>query len=129
MKTLFIVRGYLAFSTRDNFTHGQQGKAVSTFADPKQYIRQASTLKGLVNAIRGDLCLPPIDDCIGASLDACGEPGRVDIDVYQINPGVMRAISKAQDEAWKSGRTDLWLTTYSFKVEITQHEVALTKLF
>ena len=55
------------------------------------------------------------DDPGAMELDACDEPGRIDVQMLEDDKG-MQADAR-QIEAWKKGKLRLWLADYSFRVE------------
>ena len=52
------------------------------------------------------------------TLDACDEPGRIDVEVMETDEG--RAATDADLDAWERGELRLWLACYSFYVVQTQ---------
>ena len=58
------------------------------------------------------------------TLDACEEPGRLDIQTTENDAGEMP--TRTELEEWKAGKRDLWAVTYSAQVEqVERRPVAL----
>lgn len=114
MKTQYIVRGYHAFSEVDNFEQGCQGNPKFEFLDPHEWVRAADTLDGLIAKLVEEF---GIDGLGNVLLDACDEPGRLDMQAYQMKPFKTAKVGPATYELWKKGGRELWLTDYTFYVE------------
>lgn len=52
------------------------------------------------------------------TLDACDEPGRIDVEVTETAEGSRATASELV--RWKRGELDLWTTTYTCHVHITR---------
>lgn len=124
MKTVYQVRGFIAFSEKDIFEEGCDYQLSKSMHSDERFT--ANSLQGLFDLLadefkaeRVDLSVPPADPTyIGNFIvDSCDEDGRLDLQVYQRRPFQIGKPSTATAEKWKAGKADLWLTCYSFIVK------------
>lgn len=123
MKTLFTVRGFMALSDPDTYNEGCDPYKSKSYFEP-DFRLSANSLSELLEGLRTKFCAKNND----LTFDACEEPGRLDIQVYQREPFVVSKLSAKTIEDWQGGRRVLWLTNYIFQVVIEQHDVTLTKV-
>ena len=113
----------MALSDPDTYNEGCDPYKTKLYLDP-DFRLSANSLPALLAGLRQEFHAK--DDDI--TLDACDEPGRLDIQVYQREPFVVSWLSNKTIEDWQGGRRVLWLTDYIFQVVIEQHDVSLTEL-
>jgi hypothetical protein len=103
------VNGWTKFAEEDVFSEGHvlgSGK----MRRGKLFLSAKTELE-LINGIVSFLCV----DACDIELNACGEPGRVDVSFFEDadnNPA-----TKAHIALWKQGNKRLWHCTYTFQVE------------
>ena len=114
MKTEFIVRGYFATSEEDNFEDGCFGETKTEFLNASQWDCKADTLDNLIDSLKNEF------KCEDVMLNSCGEAGRIDIQAHQRRPFLIGKLSDATQQKFSNGDINLFLTCYSFKVEIMQ---------
>lgn len=119
MKTVFQIAGYLAHSEKDNFENGCIGKAKSEFRSGREFFVQADTFPALLTLLKDQF---RGDDFLLYS----EEPGRVDLQCQQREPFLLGRPSETTLAKFKAGEVDLWLTDYSFTVNIVQSEIDLS---
>lgn len=123
MKTLFTIRGFMALSDPDTYTEGCDPYKSKAYFEP-DFRLSANSLSELLAELRQQFHAQ--DDAL--TLDACDEPGRLDIQVYQREPFVVSKLSAKTIEDWQGGHRILWLTDYIFQVVVEQHDVSLTDI-
>jgi hypothetical protein len=111
------VKGWVKYAEEDIFSDGCIiGTGYSTSGDLSFSAETEETLiDSLVSFVGADKS--------SVELNACDEPGRVDICLLENADGF--AASKRQIEAWKLGHERLWYCTYIFqahKVERSEFE-------
>lgn len=126
METIYRVTGYIAHSQRDSFEGGCYGECKTQF--DSSYRAEAPSFRELINKLAKDFSADWRDsdteyrgDFI---LDCCEEPGRLDAQVYEVSPFGRKA-GHYVEESWKKGERDLWLTCYSFQVEVVVRKASL----
>lgn len=102
---MLLVNGMYKSSELDDYEQGIIGDYNSHFID---YSFKAETIEELINKLieftgHDDICL-----------NACDEPGRVDIQGMEDSYGCKA--SPLELEEWKKGDMKLWAVTYSFNV-------------
>ena len=110
MKISYRVKGFIAHSMPDNWGNGCDfDKSHTIFGETEWH---AATLKGLITQLCDELKAEEDD----VTLDACEEPGRIDIQVYQLLPFAPHRLSDKARKEWQEGKRQVWLTGYSFYV-------------
>lgn len=117
----YIARGTLKHTEEDVFSQGCLPETSQT-----EYIEiefRADTLDELLSDIFAYSRASSKEDCL---FDACGDPGRLDVQVYE-NDRAERATRKELED-WKQGHVRLWLADYIFQIEsVTSELVNLTE--
>lgn len=122
MKQQFVIRGYYAFSEQDSWEDGCSfDTAKYEFMPPEAWTNKANSFDELLDMLSDEF---KSNDFL---LNSCEEPGRLDLQVMQRDPFQCNKVSKETEDKWKAGKLNLWLTCYTFKVEIVQTEIDLTK--
>jgi hypothetical protein len=110
MKVRYEVRDGLKMIEKDNYKDGVTDECstvvVRTFLSD-------SSLDKLLKRLMKDYGPAP-------TLNACGEPGRVDFAAQENDNS--EAPTDEEIERWKAGEIDLWSVTYSFIVEKVTRE-------
>jgi len=99
-------KGWIKFSEEDIFSDGCVGKCQLYTGDLNF---SAETEEEFINTLTSFVGA----DKSSVELNACDEPGRIDISLLENADGF--AASKRQIESWKLGHERLWYCTYSFK--------------
>lgn len=124
MKTVYQIRGFIAFSEKDNFENGCDYQSSKSMHSDERFT--ANSLQGLLDILADEFkgervnLSAPLDSLryLGDFIvDSCDEEGRLDLQVYQRRPFQIGKPSAATIESWKAGKTELWLTCYSFIVQ------------
>lgn len=123
MKTSFTVRGFMALSDPDTYNEGCDPYKTKAYFD-SNFQLSANSLPALLSVLRQQFHAKDDD----LTLDACDEPGRLDLQVYQREPFMVSRLSDKTIEDWQAGLRVLWLTSYTFQVVIEQHNVSLTEI-
>lgn len=76
---------------------------------------RADTVEGLLKKFNNFL---GNDDWSAIELDACDEPGRVDVSILENDEG--EPATEWQIEAWKNGKQRLWAATYTAHIEAVE---------
>lgn len=126
MKTIYRVAGYLAHSEQDNYEIGCHSKCLTEFMSKSDFTMCANSLDELIEGLRIDFCANDINDFL---LNSCEELGRLDLQVLQREPFKTAKPNNKTMQEWKDGKFDLWLTCYTFHVEIVQCEIDLQAIF
>lgn len=105
---MYRADGFFKMSELDVYEEGCIPNSGSCFASHEIFQSHSldSLLETIVRYVGGER------DCV--ELDACGEPGRVDVTVLENADGY--PATKSQIDEWKSGRLNLWDSVYSFNV-------------
>lgn len=119
MKTQFIVRGYFATSEADNFENGCHGKCETEFVKASDWQCKAESLDKLIDALQAEFKAEDV------MLNCCAEAGRLELQTVQRKAFVIGKPSDSTMAKWKAGDIDLFLTNYTFHVEIVQSEIDL----
>lgn len=107
----YEVSGFIKFAEEDIFADGCQPDSAATTSDSS--LRWSShDLDSLIGQLMAFVGCESSDNVIR---DACDEPGRLDIQVYEGAEGT--PASEAEMALWKEGKKRLWLACYSFYVE------------
>lgn len=102
---MYLVNGMIKHSELDDYEQGMIGDNSCHSID---YTFKSTTIEDLIKQLidftgHDDVCL-----------NACDEPGRIDIQGMEDNLG-MKA-TRLDIEVWKAGKITLWAVTYSFNV-------------
>lgn len=126
MKSFYKIAGYLAHSEQDNYKDGCHGKCLTKFTPNNSFIITADSMKSLINKLQIEFSSKDINDFL---FNSCDEMGRLDLQVIQRVPFECAKPSSKTIEEWKAGEIDLWLTCYTFNVEMVQVEIDLQTIF
>lgn len=119
-KTTYEVQGLHKLAEPDNFEHGCHGQTVATWIDVRF---SAATVPELVEKLRDFLDVHP--DAV--TLDACEEPGRVDLQLLENDAG--ERPSREELAEWQADKRDLWAATYTgYAQRVTRETVPLLPL-
>ena len=111
--------GWFKFSEEDNYEHGCDPDTAFSFGDNQVF--KGDTIEDVLKEIRSFV---GVGEAHELELDACGEEGRVDIQVLETYEG--RTADEEDIERWKRGDLKLWASTYSFEIyEVTRDPVRL----
>lgn len=121
MAKLFTIRGFMALSDPDTYNEGCDPYKTKCHFD-SDFRLSANSLQALVDSLRSEFCAGADD----VTINACEEPGRIDVQVHQREPFVISRLSNKTVEDWQKGTRVLWLTNYIFQVVIEQHDVLLS---
>lgn len=116
----YRIAGYIAFSDRDNFEKGCIGRHEHESMPPSVFSLTANTLDQLLDVLSAEFKSKHF------LLNSCETMGRVDLQAYQRKPFKCEKPSKATMAAWGNGEIDLWLTCYTFHVQIIETEIDLS---
>jgi len=109
----YETNGWIKFVEEDNFENGCLPETSVAFGGNDTF--KADTVEALLdklNAFVGNT------DASAVSLDACDEPGRIDIEIMENELGY--SPNARELDAWKQGKCRLFLVNYSFHVEQVQ---------
>jgi hypothetical protein len=115
--TRFEVHGWLKHAEEDLFKDGCQPDTATQFSGPDGW--HGDTLSALIEELCGFVPFAT-SDSESVTLDACDEPGRIDICGMETGGG--EEPSNYQMDRWKQGQQRLWYVTYTFYVEKVTHE-------
>lgn len=119
MKTEFIVRGYFATSEADNFEQGCIGKNFTEFMKASDWQCKADSLDALIDTLKEEFKSEDV------MLNCCAEAGRLELQVMQKDAFQCHKVSDKTMEKFRAGTIDLFLTNYTFNVEIVQSQIDL----
>lgn len=124
MKIKFESNGWFKSSEEDIFDQGCIPNTRADFHGSDRFT--ANTTQELIEQCMDFAGTDDEKDC---EMDACGEIGRLDIQILENEDG--HKASMGQIEDWKKpGGNKLYLCTYTFVIEIvTRERVSLTKPF
>lgn len=106
----YEVNGWVKFLEEDVFSDGCLPETSQMTNGRDRFVgATVDDLIKVLNEFTGN------NDADAILLDACGEPGRVDIEVMETSDGYPAA--KSVIAAWREGERRLWLACYSFRVE------------
>ena len=116
MNTYYRVTHTIAHYELDNWEHGCIGGNVVTVTDSQVSSRDRyPTVRSLCESLRVqyDLHINDLD------LNACGEPGRIDLQFYSVDAGCDCAVLDTSNEwdEFRAGKRDLYLCSMSVYVE------------
>lgn len=118
MTKYYEINGFYKLAECDKFETGCELGAAGQYIE---YLIQQPTVETVIQKAMDFIGLT---DKGAVCLNACEETGRVDFQVHETNDGT--PASESDFEAWKKGKCDLWLCTYSATVkEIESREVDL----
>jgi len=106
----YEANGWTKFCEEDDFENGCLPKTSFMVDGRERFV--GATIDDLLKALNE---FTRNDDAEAIELDACDEPGRVDIQIMETAEGY--AASKNDIVAWREGKRRLWLACYSFHVE------------
>lgn len=92
-------------------TSSQSGKRLIHRRDCRGSYRQAHGL------LWRSWAFVAVDDTDSVLVNACDEPGRVDVQVMEADDGHTVTSSDHEWKEWVAGRARLWLCTYIFRVQ------------
>ena len=118
---MFEVNGWIAHHARDNFEHGCDPDTARTHVgdDLFAYSNLPDLLHALTDFVDG------YTKSANMTLDACEQPGRVDLQFYETENGTAPGASEMR--RWRAGKIDLWLVEYTFHVEYVTRETGALK--
>lgn len=120
----YEVRGYLKHAEENIFADGCQ-PGTGTMFEGSHFSAYAFTLAVLLDKLKAEVPFACDGDSI--EIDACDEPGRIDIAGMETHDA--QEPSKSELARWKVGECRLWYVVYSFHVQrVTRETVALTGL-
>jgi hypothetical protein len=109
---MYEINGYTKFGERDVYGDGCQLDGGFSFSDSCDF--KDDTLKGLLEQVwfftDGNM------DC--TELDACDEPGRIDVQIMEDSDGIKA--TNSQLEQWRQGEIELYSVTYIFDVSFVE---------
>lgn len=117
MSATYEARGFIKYAEEDTFQNGCDPDSTHGF-DSDSPIFSGDTPAAVIADIAAFLGVHPDDAAI--SLDACDEPGRVDVQMMERDDG--QEASAADVDAWKARKIRLWLVDYSFQIERVSRE-------
>lgn len=106
----YEINGCIKSVEEDVFAHGCKPRTERDFLVEVRL--RADSVEELIKKLNDFL---GNDDPSAVELDACEEPGRIDVQMLE-NDNEYAATGR-QIAAWKEGKERLWLATYSMKVE------------
>lgn len=109
MKT-YECNGWYKFAEQDDWEHGCDPDTAFSYAGDE--IFKGETVEDLLKKVRDFVGVPHNYE---VDLDACEEPGRVDIQILENKDAYVATPSEI--EAWKRGEIKLWAATYSFEIQ------------
>jgi len=118
MKLSYEVDGWMKDAEVDMFEEGCQPGTGACVCGSERFA--ADTVAGLIDKL--------VEFCdvekSAVSLDACDDPGRVDIQALETAEGVTAGPMDIQ--RWKQGTAKLWLASYMFTIQkVTREDVDL----
>ena len=114
----FEVDDWIKYAERDDFEQGCDPDSCTTFTGRDHWY--AATIDALITQLRAFVPFTT-DDVDAVSVNACEEPGRIDICGMEDSEG--NEPTAANIANWKRGRLQLWYVTYTFQVEQVTREV------
>ena len=122
MKTTFWIKGCSGFASPFAY---ETGCSTETLYEPDYEMRlSAPNLEELLKEICSYFRCTHED----ITLDACEEPGRIDVQVLQREAFKKAKVSNKTRRAWEHPETNLWLTDYCMYVTIEHTGVPLSQL-
>jgi hypothetical protein len=109
----YEINGGLKCVERDVFASGCQPETSRCW--PIDVRLSADSVEELIKKLNDFL---GNDDLSAVSLDACDEPGRIDVQMLENDAG--EPATTAQIDVWKRCELALWLADYSFQVEAVE---------
>ena len=113
---MYEVNGWFKFGEKDSFEHGCDPDTAFSYAGSSVF--KGETIEDVLKEIRGFVGVP---DDHEVELDACGEEGRVDIQVLESEQGY--PATSAEMEKWRAGEINLWASIYSFEIYEVERKV------
>ena len=118
MKTQYEINGYIKHAEEDSWENGCDPTSGNSFFGDTQF--KADSIEKLITY----LCQHCGAERDAVTLDACEEPGRIDIQVMENGEGYHA--SNPEMESFRKGNCRLWLADYSFQVEkVTRETISL----
>jgi hypothetical protein len=108
-KVMLEINGWTKFAEEDVIGEGHV-LGSGRMRDGKLSLSAKTELE-LIDRIVSFLCADTCD----IELNACGEPGRVDVSFFEDANGT--PATKGQIALWKQGKQRLWHCTYTFQAE------------
>lgn len=114
---MYEVNGFIKHSEEDVFADGCIPSSGGISADMSIRFNGA-TVDDLVKAL---MEFVGADDPDSVQIDACEDPGRIDIQVLENAEGHVASIHEIA--LWRTGKCRLWLCDYSFQAEFVDRRV------
>jgi hypothetical protein len=108
--TTYEVDGWYKFAEQDNYEHGCDPDTAFSYSGDEVF--KGESIEALLKQVRDFVGVPHDYE---VDLDACEEPGRVDIQILENKDAYVATSSEVG--AWKRGQIKLWSATYSFEIQ------------